>query len=105
MELILRVDGATPAQIAEGIAAAKAVFDASGVAPQTAAEGFFALQAWDDASFPEDGEDALTDDDSRLADIWLDAERAALRACAVDGMVPEGELELLLTDNDRQGYL
>ncbi|MBD0416125.1 hypothetical protein [Oryzicola mucosus] len=101
MKLLLDVKGATEEQLAAGMAAAVEVFKAADMHPLTAAEGFSALEAWDDAGFPEEGEEhALSDEDSAAADVWLAATKAALLACSVDGSEPEGTLELLTPEDD-----
>ncbi|MBD0417491.1 hypothetical protein [Oryzicola mucosus] len=100
MKLLLDVKGATEEQLVAGMAAAVEVFKAADMRPLTAAEGFFALEAWDDESFPEEDTYALTDEDSAAAAVWLAATKAALLACSVDGSEPEGTLELLIPEDD-----
>lgn len=79
MKLWLEVEGASEADIQRGLEAAEAVFKKTGVSPLQAVEGWFAMENWDIAGFPDDG--SLTDEERRLAGVWLDAEDAAQDAC------------------------
>ncbi|MER9332892.1 hypothetical protein NKJ06_02565 [Mesorhizobium sp. M0293] len=82
MDLLLTVPGASPEEIARGIAAAQAVLDRAGITAIEAAEGLFALEGWDDASFPDEGEP--TEEEDEAASAWMEASRAALDACCAD---------------------
>lgn len=64
MELRLNIEGATPEELARGIAAAEAVFSRAGITALQGAEGLFALEGWDIKGFPED--DQPTEDEDRL---------------------------------------
>lgn len=96
MKLRLNLDEASPEELARGIAAAEAVFAAAGISAEEAANGMFALEGWDDQSFPEDEEP--TEDDDRAAAVWMDANKAALKACCTDWPEVPRELRLELLD-------
>lgn len=75
--LTLAVTGATAEDIARGIAAAQATFNSAGVLPYVAkiAAGI---------QEQEDPDVELTDEEWAWAELWREAERAALIAC-IDG--------------------
>lgn len=104
MYLRFSVKGATQEENERGLAAAKAVFEATGIDPLTAAEGMFAVEGWDVSGFPANG---LNDKDAKAASVWLDAEEAAFEA-ACSGWPEErrsaarGSLELLLPDHEER---
>lgn len=75
--LKLTIEGATEQEMRKGLEAARVVFEKAGVHPLIAAEGWWKLQGWDDGAPDE----SLTEEDSRNAAIWLDAEDAAIEAC------------------------
>jgi len=75
--LRLTIEGATEEELRKGLAAARAVFEREGVHPLVAADGWWALQGWDEGGF----QDSLNDEDSGNASIWLEAEEAAIAAC------------------------
>lgn len=105
MKLQLNVEGASEQEEMRGLEAAKKVFDKAGVDPLTASAGMFALEGWDIAGFPEEGEHALSAEDQAAADVWLEANEAAMNACC-EGWDPsrptEGELELIFTDEEAE---
>jgi len=79
MELRLNIEGATPEELARGVAAAEGVFERAGITPLQGAEGLFALEGWDIKGFPED--DKPTEDEDQAATIWMEADEAATTAC------------------------
>lgn len=79
MELRLNIEGATPEELAHGVAAAEAVFAQAGITALQGAEGLFALEGWDIKGFPED--DQPTEDEDRAATVWMEADEAATKAC------------------------
>ena len=81
MQLRITVDGATKEEVRRGLNAALDVFEKAKMDPLTAAEGMFALEGWDIQGFPDDG---LSAEDSKAADVWMDAEQAAIDACCAD---------------------
>ena len=104
MKLLLTVEGATEDELKRGAEAAVAVFNETGIDPVTAAEGMFALEGWDIKGFPSDG---LSDEESKAASVWLDAQQAAIEATCADW--PEdkrrqanGILELLPPDHEKR---
>lgn len=108
MELRLTVQGIDPETIARALAAARKVLDDEQMDAETAANGYFALEGWDDAGFPDDGDFALTAEDSRAADVWLKAEEAAVRVCYPDwpeGPEPDCSLELDLPEREKPDWL
>ena len=94
MKLRLAIKGALPEDIQRGIEAAEKVFASAGISAEQAAGGMFALEGWDDASFPEDGEP--TEDDDNAAAVWMDANKAAIRACCAHWTADEVPPHLLL---------
>jgi hypothetical protein len=105
MELKLKVEGALPEELQRGIDAAWAVFRTHGVNPVDAANGMQAMEQWDDFGFPADGEGAMSDEDGRLADIWMEAMETAARACCASWTeVPPYHMELILTDAEKAEY-
>lgn len=96
--LRLTIEGATEDEMKKGIDAAKAVFDKAGVHPAIAADGWWAMQEWDEGGFAY----PLSEEDHRNGDIWLEAEKAAVNACC-DGWEANhkpylGALELVNTE-------
>ena len=83
------------------------MFHKEGMNPVDAANGFFAMESWDDAGFPDDGDDAMTEEEGRGADIWLEATKAAVKACCstwTDPPMPfTDSLELVLTPEEKEG--
>ncbi|MDR7221665.1 hypothetical protein [Aminobacter aminovorans] len=79
MRLHLRIKGVSPEDKQRGIDAAQAVIDAAGISALRACEGMFAPECWDDGGFV--GE--LSEEDAKAADVWLEAEAAAINACCV----------------------
>jgi len=77
MFLTITVKGATPDEIARGLAAAQSVFDRAGVSALQAAEGRFAVERWEMDGF----QDEISDENFRLMELWEEAEEAALEAC------------------------
>ena len=80
MPLGLRCEGATDDQVAYGIAAAMAVFEAAGVTPEEGADGISAREWWDINGFPEECS-YYGEQEELWASVWDEAEAAALRAC------------------------
>ncbi|MFU0507925.1 hypothetical protein [Pseudaminobacter sp. NGMCC 1.201702] len=80
MYLHLSIEGASTAELRRGLDAAKAVFEKANMHPQTAAEGRFALEGWDIGGF----EGELSTEDSKAADVWMEADHAAIEACCAD---------------------
>jgi len=79
MGLHLRIKGVSPEDIERGIAAAQAVLNAAGITAYRACAGMFALECWDDDGF----EGELSEEDSKAASAWLEAEGAAIDACCI----------------------
>lgn len=102
MDLILSVPGASPEEIARGIAAAEAALERAGFTAEEAADGAFALEGWDINGFPEDGLDDRAGD---AAQAWAEAHTAALEACCAgwpeERKPRDVDLELL-TDPETQ---
>jgi hypothetical protein len=67
MDLILSVPGASPEEIARGIAAAESALERAGFTAEEAADGVFALEGWNINAFPEDGLDDRAGDAARAA--------------------------------------
>ncbi|TIM16666.1 MAG: hypothetical protein E5Y74_31685 [Mesorhizobium sp.] len=76
MDLYLSVPGASPEEIARGIAAAEAVLDRAGISALEAADGMFAIEGGDDTD-----ESLPTEEEDQAATAWMEASRAALDAC------------------------
>ena len=94
MKLRLEIEGASPDEQQRGIEAAKSVFAAAGISAEQAADGMFALEGWDDSSFPDD--EAPTEDEDAASAIWMDANKAAIAACCADWPVDAVPPHLLL---------
>ncbi|MES0032509.1 hypothetical protein [Mesorhizobium sp. M0040] len=76
----MRVKGASGEEILRGLLAAEAVLERAGItASRQAAEGMFALEGWDISGFPDDGQP--TEKEDKAAQIWMEAQLAALEAC------------------------
>lgn len=73
MRLNITITGATPEQLARGVAAAEATFAAAGIAPLDAAWAIFRRERPD---YPE-----LTDAECAGCAAWEAADEAALAAC------------------------
>ena len=101
MQLRITVEGATKEEVRRGLNAALEVFDKAKMHPQIAAQGMFALEGWDIQGFPDDG---LSDEESAAADVWMEAEQAAIDACCADWPSdrerPSGALELIQQADD-----
>ncbi|PTE12115.1 hypothetical protein [Mesorhizobium helmanticense] len=82
MDMLMNARGATPEERQRGIEAAKAVLNRAGMTAEEAASGAFAVEGWDDMGFPEDEEPSEAE--YQAAEIWYEANKAALRACCVD---------------------
>lgn len=95
-KLRLNLDEASPEEKARGIAAAEAVFEEAGISAEEAANGMFALEGWDDQSFSDDAEP--TESDDAAAAVWMEANKAALKACCVGWPEVPRELRLELMD-------
>ena len=96
MKLRLRIEGASPEEMARGIAAAEAVFAKEGVSAEEAAYGTFALEGWDIKGFPEDDEPSEAEDIG--ASVWLAADKAAIEACCAGWPEVPRTLSLELVD-------
>ncbi|MCV3243472.1 hypothetical protein [Mesorhizobium sp. ZC-5] len=83
MDIRITVPGASAAEIARGLAAARAVFDKAGISAERAAEARFAVEGWDDAGFPDD-ETYPDDEDFEFLHVWDEADEAAAAACCRD---------------------
>lgn len=82
MQLIVRIEGASPDEVNRGGLAAMAVFAEAGVTPYQAAAAAFAREGWDLSGFDEDYA-GYTAEDAGIADLWDDAAvKAAEVACA-----------------------
>lgn len=79
MPLRLVIENATFEELARGVAAAEAVFEASGISYEDAVNGMLAVELWDMKGFPEDAEPSEEED--AAATVWFKAERAACDAC------------------------
>ncbi|CAN7262657.1 hypothetical protein LJR084_001241 [Variovorax sp. LjRoot84] len=79
MTMILKVPGASPEELARGLAAAQAVLDAAGVTDVEAVRAFLELDFWDISSSKEFRK--LTPKEIASATALGDARAAALRAC------------------------
>jgi hypothetical protein len=77
MKLMLSVHGATPEQIAAGIAAAQAIFEREGCTAEEAADASFEVEGWDIRGFQGD----LSDRAAELMGVWEEAQQAAIEAC------------------------
>lgn len=75
--LTINIDGATPDEIAKGIAAAEGVFKKAGVHPLDGANAVFDIEGWDIKGF----RGRLSAEVWEHFDVWCRAERAALEAC------------------------
>lgn len=100
MRLVLHVEGANSAELARGVSAAQAVFDADGADPWVCALGAYARETWDDQhGFDEEhvpGDDALD-----AAATMDSAESAAVEACCAgwpEACVRVGRLEVRRTE-------
>lgn len=76
--IALEVEGATEEQLAFGVAAAKAVFERRGVDPVAAAEAHWKRDCWDDLD-PTGPGPTPTEHDA--ANVWAEADDAAIEAC------------------------
>lgn len=85
----LRVQGASRVQLDRGLVAARAVFARAGVTPLEAAQADWDREGWDLAGFDPSREppEAVMS----IADVWSEANQAAVAACC-DGWaeVPRG---------------
>lgn len=82
MQLLVRVEGATPEEVHRGGLAAMAIFAAAGVTPLQAAEASFARDGWDLSGFDPEYE-GYTAEDSGIAHLWEEAAtKAAEVACS-----------------------
>jgi hypothetical protein len=88
--LTLTVDGASTGDLERGLRAAMRIFETADVSPQAAARASFDMEGWSvshgdaDERVPPAGTEAK-------ANLWFEAEEAALAACC-EGQpeVPEG---------------
>lgn len=71
-QLRIEIKGATDEELAHGLAAAKAVFASAGVEPLASATALFKM---------EGEQEELSEDEGWLADLWIEADEAAAKAC------------------------
>ena len=83
MHLRLDVPGASIDRLRSGLAAARAVFAARGVDPAHADLGRWRRQLWALKGF-ELSDELFDAEDARWAEVWQEAELAAVRAAAQD---------------------
>jgi len=83
MRLCLDVPGASADRLRSGLAAACAVFASRGVAPLHADVGRWRRQLWGLKGF-ELSDELFDPQDARWAEVWHEAEVAALRAAIPD---------------------
>lgn len=100
MQLVMDVEGASPEELARGLAAAQAVFAAAAVTPYEAARGFFDRKSWDDQGFPE--ETMPSDKAMDAADAWEDAQHAADKACCRRWSAVPTTAQVALTFDDAE---
>jgi hypothetical protein len=82
MQLLVRVEGATPEEVHRGGLAAMAVFEQAGITPLEAAEASFAREGWDLSGFDLDYE-GYSAEEAEIANLWDEAAaKAAEVACA-----------------------
>jgi hypothetical protein len=109
MELRLKVEGASPEDLQRGIDAAWAVFTKHDMDPITAADGMFALEGWDDAGFPDDGDASMTEEEGHAADVWMEAGREAVKACCASWDEPQhaftDSLEVVLSEEEKASLM
>lgn len=86
-QLRIEIEGATDEELARGLAAAKAVFASAGVGPLACAVALFKL---------EGEQEQLTEDDGWLADLWIEADEAAAKACCKGWASPTNTANLEL---------
>ncbi len=79
MPLCLYIEDATTDELACGIAAAEAVFEASGISYQDAMKGMLAVECWEMKGCPKDA--APGEENDVAASVWHEADRAACEAC------------------------
>ena len=106
MKLKINIEGVSESEARRGFDAAMAVFNDAGISPFRAAAGMSGVEAWDDDSFPDEGEFALSDEDSLAADIWLEACEEAVKAACADwpAMPPchTTTLEIVMNDDEER---
>ncbi|CDX39513.1 conserved hypothetical protein [Mesorhizobium plurifarium] len=79
MNILMNARGATPEEKQRGIDAAREVIERSGLTPEEAAGGSFAVEGWDDMGFPPDQEPS--EEEYTAAEVWWAASNAAIKAC------------------------
>ncbi|TIR15291.1 MAG: hypothetical protein E5X34_29805 [Mesorhizobium sp.] len=79
MNILMNARGATSEEKQRGIDAAREVIKRSGLTPEEAAEGSFAVEGWDDMGFPPDQEPS--EREYAAAEVWWAASNAAIKAC------------------------
>ena len=96
--ITIRIEGASADEIQRGLVAAQAVFDRAGVTALQAAEARFAREGWDIGGFADPAPGDLD-----IADLWDEADQAAVAACCAGWpaeKVPKtADLELLYEPN------
>lgn len=91
--LLVHVEGASPEELARGLAAAQQVFDAAGVTAFAAAAVFKTEEERGD----------LRDEEERLVHLRNDAARAAAAACCDGWELPKEWATLEVEFDDRKG--
>ena len=100
MRLVLHVEGASAVELARGVSAAQAVFDAAAADPWLCALGAYARETWDD-QHGFDEEHTPSDDALDAAATMDAAESAAVDACCADwpeACIRTGRLEVRRTE-------
>ena len=82
-QIIVRLNGATDAELLRAGLAAMAVFDKAGVTPLQAAEASFARDGYDLSGFDPEHE-GYNAEQAALAHVWDEAARAAAKAGCKD---------------------
>lgn len=86
MQLGIEAEGIGAQGMAQGVAAALAVFRAANVSPAAGARAIFARDSWSALGYPEEALPAATVLDAARA--WEKAERAAQIACCAEAAGP-----------------
>ncbi len=84
MDMRITIDGATPEELAGGLAAAQAAFDKAGITAERAAEAVFDVEGWDITGFPYDDAHYPDDEDFEFLGVWDEADQAAAAAACRD---------------------
>lgn len=84
MKLVIDIEGLERDALQRGLSAAMKVFTDKGISPYDAQQGYFAMLGWDEAGFPQDGDFALSEQEAKESDTWLEATEAAIDAACHD---------------------